>query len=70
MIYLDEDGKFHREDGPAFDSNGAQYWYHHGKCHRTDGPAIIHNDGYVEHYINGIYLTEEEFNLYKFINKL
>jgi hypothetical protein len=37
-------------------------WYLNGKLHRTDGPAIEHSDGDKEWYLNGIELTEEEFN--------
>lgn len=41
--YLDDEGKLHREDGPAviFD-NGDTRWYLHGERHRLDGPAMEH----------------------------
>lgn len=40
--YSDEDGKFHRTDGPAFinPKMGFRSWWIHGKRHREDGPAI------------------------------
>ena len=31
--------------------------------HRTDGPAIEHADGYKEWFVDGIRLTEAEFNM-------
>lgn len=36
-----ENGKLHREDGPAFmHPDGQCEWYRHGELHREDGPAI------------------------------
>ena len=44
--WRDEDGRLHRDNGPAMIwPDGAQYWYQHGKCHRDDGPAVIKPDG-------------------------
>ena len=44
-VWFDENGAFHREDGPAVegfdDQNGYKAWYIHGKRHREDGPALI-----------------------------
>ena len=55
-------GKFHREDGPAFEyANGDKIWYFNGKLHREDGPAVEYSDGSKEWYLNGKGLTEEEF---------
>lgn len=46
-------GKYHREDGPAFIGvNGAEGWAINGRTHRIDGPAITWNDGTVEWYVN------------------
>jgi hypothetical protein len=45
--WTDENGDFHRSDGPAFIqySNGGlvdfEYWFIHGYSHREDGPADI-----------------------------
>jgi hypothetical protein len=49
MIWGDEKGRYHREDGPAviFD-NGDQEWYLHGLQHRTGGPAIEKANGHKE----------------------
>ncbi len=47
--YRDEDGQWHRDDGPAvIESNGSQWWFRHGQLHRDDGPAMIHSVGRLE----------------------
>ena len=34
-------GKLHRSDGPAVESNnGDKWWYKEGYLHREDGPAV------------------------------
>ena len=39
-------GKRHREDGPAIESNdGSKFWYVNDKRHRLDGPAWEHCNG-------------------------
>ncbi len=39
-IWLDADGRLHREDGPAVEcTNGDKFWYRNGVQHREDGPA-------------------------------
>ena len=44
--HLDEDGFYHRLDGPAhIDEKGIRYWYNHGELHRENGPAIEYPDG-------------------------
>jgi hypothetical protein len=51
--WYNEDGKLHREDGPAAKHiNGTKEWYLDGKRHREDGPAIEYR-GVKEWYING-----------------
>ena len=41
-----QDGKLHREDGPAFiHRTGAEIWYYKGKVHRENGPALTFPDG-------------------------
>jgi hypothetical protein len=58
-------GKLHRTDGPAIES---EYWGNHwvvnGRPHRTDGPAVERPDG-KEWYVNGKEYTEEEFEIVK-----
>ena len=41
-----ENGKRHREDGPAVeDLDGTKDWYLNGQLHRENGPAIVYEDG-------------------------
>jgi len=58
--------KRHRTDGPAIiwknKKNGSQEWYINDKRHRTDGPAKIGSDGSKFYWLNGVQLTEQEFN--------
>lgn len=47
MFWYDEDGMFHRENGPAcVYGSGTKSWWIHGERHRTDGPAVEGFDGY------------------------
>jgi len=57
------DGMLHRVDGPALVyPNGDEYWYLHTGLHREDGPAIEFSDGAKRWYLDGIGVTEEDFN--------
>ena len=61
-IYYYKDGKYHREDGPAFiDPDGTKAWYVNDKLHRVDGPAIIYPNGNKSWWINGKHYTKENF---------
>ena len=52
--WFNQDGKRHREDGPAIElANGSKLWYLNGKVHREDGPAVERTDGYKEWQLNG-----------------
>jgi hypothetical protein len=52
--WFDQDGKRHREDGPAVkDADGSKYWYRNGKLHREDGPAVESAAGNKSWYLNG-----------------
>jgi len=54
-------GKFHREDGPAFEgADGSKFWYLNGKRHREDGPAVEYDDGTKDWFRNGKRMTEQE----------
>ncbi len=67
ISYYDEDGHYHREDGPAsVIPYGTQFYWIHGKMHREDGPAVIHPDGNVSYYLHDIEYTEAEFKLKQF----
>ena len=53
VIYRNELGQYHREDGPAIEkANGEKYYYINGKLHREGGPAVVRADGEY-YYING-----------------
>jgi len=56
-------GKFHREDGPAFIwAFGAEAWFLDGLRHREDGPQQQKADGSDKQYtLCGVDFTEEEF---------
>ena len=61
-IYKDENGDHHNPFGPALITrSGNTYWYKHGQLHREDGPAIESNNGEKKYWIEGVQLTEEEF---------
>jgi hypothetical protein len=60
--WTDQDGKPHREDGPAYTSpDGAiKHWYKHGLHHREDGPAF--SDSFFEGWmLNGRYHRDDGF---------
>ena len=63
-IYRENDkGELHSLHSPAFERpNGYKEWYQNDKRHRIDGPAIIFEDGHKLWYINGVRLSEAEFN--------
>lgn len=53
------------EDGYSFcktSKNGTKLWYKNCQLHREDGPAIEWHDGDKDWFINGVQLSEEEFN--------
>ena len=39
-IHVDENGSFHRVDGPAFKTNTEEFWLRHGYFHAAKVPAI------------------------------
>lgn len=59
------DGRLHREDGPAVEISGKKDWYLNGVwqkteyynkdglLHRENGPAIVWDDGGKAWYVNG-----------------
>ena len=52
--YRNEDGEFHREDGPAIIFRDIYIaWYKNGKLHREDGPAEIELNGAKVWYSEG-----------------
>ena len=55
--YFDEEGRLHRENGPALEyqagSNVLRVWYQNGKVHREDGHAVEYSNGTKAWYQNG-----------------
>ena len=48
-----KDGKWHREDGPAFiNTHGVEIWYKEGKQHHADGPALVTPGGKYHWFLN------------------
>ena len=53
-------GKYHREDGPAFEyPNGTKIWFLYGKMHREDGPAAEYADGSKAWYLHDRHHRED-----------
>jgi len=42
--YYNNNGEFHRLNGPCFISNTTKQWCLNGEVHRIDGPAVIYFD--------------------------
>lgn len=42
--------------------NGSKFWWLNEELHREDGPAIEWSDGRKEWHLNGVELSEQEFN--------
>jgi hypothetical protein len=41
LSWRDDNGDFHRDDGPAIEfTDGSKMWCRHGRMHRVDGPAM------------------------------
>jgi hypothetical protein len=70
-FWHDENGKLHREDGPAYEGcKGTKEWWINGKYHREDGPAIEGVDGYKKWYLDGeFYGYEKPDNWDELVNK-
>ena len=53
VLWYDESGRLHREDGPAIvHANGNWSWYRRGRLHREHGPALKKKTG-MEWWQNG-----------------
>lgn len=62
--FYDSENRFHREGGEpaAIMKDQGVYYFVRGKEHRTDGPAVINlTKGYLQFWVNGKQLTEEEY---------
>lgn len=65
ILWRDENGHLHREDGPAVKyPGGGECWYKRGKYHRLNGPATIQIFERDDYYADGRRFTEDEFYRY------
>lgn len=54
VTWRDDDGNYHREEGPAVvSSDRSQEWFFDDRRHRIDGPAVEYANGYKEWWVNG-----------------
>ena len=69
LIYADgskswfQHGEIHRDgDNPAMIwADGTKFWRQHGKRHRLTGPAVEWENGKVEYWIEGDFLSKKQF---------
>ena len=66
IIYYKKDTNIrHNPYGPAvIYKDGGKVYIIEGVWHRLDGPARIYGYGEVAYYINGSFLTKEEFEVH------
>ena len=69
-FWCDEEGEFHREDGPAFVGPGYQAYYLHGLRHRIGGPAEIYDDGSEYYFEYGIPVRSYDEVITKKVKKI
>ena len=54
IIYRNEHGKLHNENGPAVVwPDGGKDYYINGELHNENGPAVVESDGKMEFWVNG-----------------
>lgn len=57
-----EDGKLHKENSPAYQSERVDIYYYNGRVHRTDGPALVNKiANKTEWWIHGREYSFEEW---------
>ena len=62
--HRNENGLFHREDGPAIEYEyGTKSWWINDERHREDGPAVIWSDGHVEYWMRDVEYTADDYLL-------
>lgn len=55
IVYRNEQGQLHREDGPAsIWQDGTKFWFVNGKLHREGAPAVEWSHGGREWRIDGV----------------
>ena len=82
IICVDREGVIHSfNDKPAYinyqqnNKKDFEVWFNHGKEHRLTGPARITYDGEGNirkkyYFIDGKYLTQQEFEEYKLLKEI
>ena len=61
QFWHDEQGRRHRDDGPAvIRPDGTMEYLRHGRWHRAGGPAIVRPNGANEYYLDGKRVTRQE----------
>lgn len=69
VLYLDDDGKRHNDDGPAVLINDrysmTSIYYQSGKLHRENGPACITDDKVTNRITNVYYMNNKCHRLFK-----
>ena len=75
ILYLDDEGKWHREDGPAYYHKDIyEEWCINGQTHREDGPARIWgpksytSNRNPEYWLNDIKYSKDEWD-YELLKK-
>ncbi len=63
MIYRNDFGEIHRDDGPAIENGEHKYFYKNGRRHNLNGPACI-GQYQNEYWIDGKKYSEEEWTIY------
>lgn len=59
--WFTDDGKLHREDGPAVKfAGGGEQWYINGRLHRKDGPALTTDSGITRWALHGDYIIKPD----------
>lgn len=65
--WKNSEGKLHRINGPAFESQASLQYHRDGQRHREDGPAVIYRGSLSyckpEYYLNGKLIPEEYFSI-------
>lgn len=62
LVWTDQSGILHRENGPALISiDGYISYRSNGFSHRLDGPATIYSCGSKYYHIDGIKHTKEDY---------
>lgn len=59
---LYNNGKLHRDDGPALKTTDGLGWFHHGLRHRTDGPAEIFSNGLEFYWLCDQGISKDRFD--------